>query len=231
MAVNPESTDLERVGPENPFENGRQQALHEALLEKSPALASFYWGGLFALRQGANPERFPQSAQSIRELIEKIPEYYDVPIKAQHESLKNKVIELLNIWETTLKRSSNYSNGNWEGQIDRPLKDLLGKKASFFDWFKQHHPLRRAEVAATLQRIDQAGRAIPKILEDSNVDIWMNIREYFVTVAHHGRQTNYKEICQWLESLETFILDRLRPRTFENLSTIDTLIKEGESND
>jgi hypothetical protein len=64
-----------------------QRALHAALLKLSAEIARMYIGALVVLADQDNPDRFAQCAHSLRELMEKLPEYFDVPAKARMESL------------------------------------------------------------------------------------------------------------------------------------------------
>ena len=58
---------------------------------------------------------------------------------------------------------------------------------------------------------------------------WERIRDFFVAVCHHNKQAEEGEFGQYLDELERFLLDRVRPRTFDDFSAIDRLIEEGES--
>jgi hypothetical protein len=78
--------------------------------------------------------------------MEKIPAFLDIQMRAHQENLKPKVRELEDRWQTTIERSACYDDGNWSGEIDRPLLKLLGTLQQFFDWFSEHHPRRRIEV-------------------------------------------------------------------------------------
>ena len=62
-----------------PILAGQQQALLTALIEKDPHLGVMYLGGLHVLRQEGNPDREALAAHAIRELMEKLPQFVDVP--------------------------------------------------------------------------------------------------------------------------------------------------------
>ena len=100
----------------------------------------------------------------------------------------------------------------------------------FFKWFESHYPRRRDEWHSALVRLDGSGRALPNRLASLNVDAWKNKRDYFQSVAHHGRDANEQELREWLDALERFLLDRLEPRTFDDLAEIDALLEEGGDN-
>lgn len=210
--------------------SGQQSALYRALLEKDQKLANMYMGTLVVLNHNENPDHLALAAHGARELIEKLPSFLNVPIKAQNESLKSEVNNLDNIWQNTLQKSQSYNNQTWEGEIDRPLDNLLKKLHLFFEWFANHYPRRKAEVAETLRGLDISGQTLPIPLEELNIKTWFSIRNFFQSVAHHRKHTaTDDEFGQWLEALERFLLDRLLPRTFTDFDKIDEIIREGES--
>jgi len=208
----------------------RQRALYETLRKKAPDLANMYLGTLRVLGQKNNPERIVQAAHSIRELMEKIPAFVDVQTRAISESLRSKVRELEDIWNDTLKKTECHNDTNWNGDIDKPLRNLLKRLHSFFDWFRKHRPRRKEEIASTLRKMDNSGRELPAPLEQLNVRTWDELRTFFLKTAHHSKPAcKQKEFNQWLDALENFLLDRLIPRTFEDFEKIDAIICEGES--
>ena len=212
--------------------SGQQQALIRALDARNAMLGAIYRGGIMVLRDSSNPDRFPQCAHSMRELMEKLPEVLDVPAKAQKESLKAKVIEIEQAFIGAQRNTVCFSvSDGWDGQIDAHLRRFILRLTTFFEWFKSHHPRRRDEVHGVLNRLDGSGHRLPEPLAALNVDVWNELRDYFQSVAHHRRRTVEQDIVQWLEALERFLLDRLIPRTFEDFTEIDTLIERGQKDD
>ncbi len=187
-----------------------------------------YLGAVMALSHTDNPDYLAQSAHSVRELMEKIPAFLDVQTRAHQESLGSKVRELEDRWQTTIARSECYDDGGWSGEIDRHLLKLLETLQRLFDWLSEHRPRRRIEAARILQRLDGSDHTLPAALEDLEVDRWMTIRDFFVSISHHGQQATQDEFERRLDALERFLLDRLRPRTFADFDAIDDIIKEGE---
>ncbi|RMG26829.1 MAG: hypothetical protein D6724_00970 [Armatimonadetes bacterium] len=186
-----------------------------------------YRGGLAVLDDTANPERFAQCAHSMRELMEKLPEFFDVPTKAQKESLKGKVREIEDAHSRVRGNTRCFSPTNgWHGDIDIHLRRYLVRLDRFFKWFTSHHPRRRDELHSALARLDGSGRALPSPLASLNVQAWDRKRDYFQSVAHHRRAANEAEFQQWLGALERFLLDRLVPRTFDDFAEIDALLEE-----
>ncbi len=209
--------------------SGQQQALYNALLEKDQGLTKMYYGALIMINHNNNPDHLALAAHGIRELMEKIPAFVDVQIKAQTESLKVKVFELENSWVATLRNTKCYKSQKWSDQIDMPLSKLLERLYAFFEWFDEHHPRRKAEIIATLRGLDNSGRKLPEHLEELNAKTWDETRDFFQSVSHHRKFTTAEEFGQRLNVLERFLLDRLHPKTFADIDAIDEIIREGES--
>ncbi len=208
--------------------SGSQRALIRALDERDPSLSAIYQGGIAVLQNTSNPDRFSQCAHSMRELMDKLPEWLDVPTKAQKENLKTKVRGLEDDYMTAQQNTQCFSEANgWGGNIDVPLKKCLAQIGSFFQWFDSHHPRRRDEIHNALDRLDGSGRALPEPLASLNVDAWESKKRFFLSVAHHGHKTDEPELRQWLDALEQFLLDKLIPRTFDDFTEIDALLEEG----
>lgn len=220
---NPDPNIIPTPAP-RPDLTDQQRALLLALQRRDPKLACMYFGALLVLADEANPERLPMAAHALRELMEKLPESLDIPLKATTGELSKRVGKLWSLWKATVEKSACHNGGQWQGQIDSPLRELLQGLNAFFDWFSVNHRTRCEEAVLALRRLDTAGRFLPASLEDKNVRMWRDIRECFVTVAHHNLSRD--DFSRRLDELERFLLDRFQPRTFADFDAIDALLKE-----
>jgi hypothetical protein len=87
--------------------SGQQQTLLIALNEKDPKAAKMYLGALHVFQQRANPDRLALAAHGLRELMEKLPKYVDIPARGQAKSqptLYVKVRELADSWGTSHRK-------------------------------------------------------------------------------------------------------------------------------
>lgn len=215
-----------------PFElNGRQRALVEALSQKDTRLAEMYLSALVVLRDGDNPDRFAQACYSLRELMEKIPRWYAaVPAAEQVPRMGDKVGDLAKQWRRARTGSNTFTAGGWRGTIDPPLEDALRAIDEFFAWLEKDRPMRKERTAGMFRKLDPMRLPLPSKIEQLRVEEWSSCREYFEDVAHHNIMTAPEDIGKWLYFLEGFLLDLIRPRTFEKHEEIDTIIQHGEGN-
>lgn len=206
--------------------SSQQQALHDYLYEIRPTLAEIYRGGLTVLSNADNPEAVPQACHSFRELMEKLPDDLDVPMRESRIPLRTKVNELQESWEP-LRRRRAHESRPWRGTIDSTLRKFLIKASDFFSWYTAHFPKRKAEARKALRRMDPSADRLPDRLEDIMVDRWSTLRDFFNDVSHHRKTFSLKAAKERLENLERLILERARPETFADFDRIDQLITEG----
>jgi hypothetical protein len=207
--------------------SGARRNLLTALGRLSGDLVVIYLGGVWVLEDPGNPDGSALAAHSFRELMEKLPKYLDVPTKARGEKLGAKVNELDDSWGRA-QTSACHKNGAWGGEIDTHLSGFLSRLQAFFSWLHEHKPRRKAEAAHTLRQLDASRRGLPNPLEVLNVKAWEEMHEFFQAVAHHGKKVDRSEFDQRVGGLESFLVERLVPQTFDDLAEIDALLREGE---
>jgi hypothetical protein len=229
----PEGYPSGQVG--GPRFGDQQIVLGSVLQEKRPLLSGMYLGALYVLNAGNNPDRLALAAHGLRELMEKLTLYYNVPASPQSSmqkklpSLKEKVRQLQDHWQNVQKNSKCRSNPGWSGEIDKPLLRFLTKVEEFFTWVVEERPARKQQTASTLRVLDPLPLPLPGLIEELRIEEWERCHNYFQGVAHHTINSSYEEFMTWVAVLERFLLDRLYPRTFDDHRIIDELIKEGET--
>ena len=149
--------------------NDRQRALYGELRNRNISLASMYLGALVVLQDEDNPDRFAQSAQSIRELMEKIPRYIAVNTPVQQRKISDELRELEKKWDHTVSESCCCNNFTWEGSIDLILQKFLHASQAFFKFYKEAVPSRREGIKYLLRKLDVSGRILPISLENANI--------------------------------------------------------------
>ena len=102
---------------------GRQQQIHASLVEKGQRLADLYEGALRAYADIGSPVRVVLAAHSMRELVGKLPEAFDLPIPVNPGKITEQINKLEPVWECALQSESR-QNGEWTGNIDGPLESL-----------------------------------------------------------------------------------------------------------
>ena len=184
-----------------------------------------YIGALLVVRQRENPERLVLAAHDVRELMEKVPRCMDIRIKPE-QSTAEKVSALEKEWQHLKPLCHSEDGGTYA--VPPPKVGFVRRIEEFFNWHALNATTRREQVRALLRKLDQTGRPVPGPIETHNARLWGTLRDYFVAIAHHGKETGEEEFLGYLYQLEIFLLDRLAPRTFEDTDAIDALLAEGQ---
>jgi len=196
-----------------------QRALLAVLRERDPAPASRYLGALQVLDDSTNPDRLALAAHGIRELMQELPRYFNLPIPIR-DRMGDKVRDLRQAWAAAQDNVS----------ATAPLPGTVWKKLeSLMAWLDVERPTWKQKTARMLRELDPAGRRLPPPVEKLRVEEWLECHKFFVEAAHHRGCTS-DDLENRLDRVERFMLDLIRPRTFENADAIDALIQEGEGN-
>jgi hypothetical protein len=216
--------DAQSMGrPEVVEVSGRARQLWEALSDIDEQLGHMYLGALDVLQHHANPDRLALVAHGVRELIEKLPRFLDVPsTENRGPGIREQARSLVAAWE---KWGPSVVDGG--GMLTSFGEKLLGKLADFCEGVGGD-PTRRQAATAAISRLDLNPLKLPPPIQDLHIAEWSEIEGFFIGVAHHTRPTDNEELEQYLAALERFLLDRLRPRTFEDFAAIDELLGKDE---
>lgn len=98
------------------------EILRNAKLQKYP-LGDWYIGAIYAVNNTYNPDRFSQAAQSIRELLEKLPRVFiEIEVQASPPDFKGMRV---NLYSRLLSDKNRY-DGIWQGKsIDAGLDKTI----------------------------------------------------------------------------------------------------------
>jgi hypothetical protein len=208
--------------------SGQQLGFFQALAEQDGRVAGWYLGARMTLLNTRNPERLQQTAHSLRELMDKLLPVLGLPAEAESGRLGDRFAALTSRWEAAKAQSACHTDGVWSGEIDEAARRGFMAVDEAIDWQRQNRPRRRETYRATIRALDVSRRPLPSWIEDTHVQLWNDLRDYFVRVCHHGRETDEDEFRGALDTLESFVLERLKPRTYAEQVTLDQLIAEAE---
>lgn len=221
--LTPRNESSGNASPEQ-FRSGQQKALYEALSAKDRRLGDMYMGSLIARGHDANPDKFAQAAHSLRELIEKLPRYLNLPIQKNIMNSEEQIQNLTVCWGSAKSSLEG-------GVITEPLRKYLLSMDKFFTNYQERHPKRREQLAQVIRSLDPMPSNLPNEIERLRVAGLDECHKFFLGVSHHSPKYTEIEFDDRLDQLERILLDLLQPRTFEDHDILDQIIAEGESSD
>jgi hypothetical protein len=195
---------------------------------------SIFLGAVIVLAQRGNPERFSQSAQSVRELLERLSRQNDgETIQLQ----RTKASEYLHSMASALDSAKGESRcfvteGNdWRGEVDDPLRNLLVHVDSVVT--RHRETARNSEIEKRfLRELDPPADHEPSQQYTATLDQrarqWRAFSKRFQDVAHHNVYPTAAQYGTLLNECTAFLLERLHRTSDARLEELDKLIAEAE---
>ena len=192
-------------------------------------VGDWYWGALYAFYNHNNPDRFSQAAQSLRELIEKLPNIVqDSDVHVHNTNFK----ELRRNLSTRFSKDAARYEESWKGkQIDLHLDTTLMNIGAYLELSQQ--PTRKEQIQIAVRKIDpmagHMGRNIQNLKRDRLFKVLQKLEDY----AHHGGsgENTEHEFMLCVENLEQLLFDLLAPVTAQDQTKILSIIDETEHTD
>ena len=183
-------------------------------------LSNWYLGALYAIHNRQNPDRIAQAAQSLRELLEKLPRVFqDTPIQVNNYDFRTNQRDLRAGLSKALERYS----GNWNGQeIDTALAKTLNGILNHFE--QTNRPSRREQVGRAVALLDplvhQFDPEIQRAKRDVMYDLWQQMEKF----AHHGNVPDEESFNECLDRLEQVVFELLAPISARDQSAIRSIL-------
>ncbi len=201
---------------------GKQRQVYDVLQDKvmnDHSLGDWYQGALYALRNRHNPERFSHAAQSMRELLEKLPRTIDESAVVQGADFKGMRRGIIARWE---KDKKHYLDG-WKDQvINSHFDKTLRKIDSYLE--KNQQPTRQEQIHSTYKKSDPMDYVLGQDIQEEKRKRFADIWKQFEAFAHHGPLSDEKDFAKSLSEAEDMILDLLAPYTAPNQQTIKSVL-------
>jgi len=148
-------------------------------------LSNWYLGALYAVANVHNPERFPQAAQSLRELMEKLPRVMqNTDVQADLPNLKQRRIDIHARFQDD---KNNYKN-SWKGkEIDSHLGETLTKIDGYLE-LSQQQPTRREQSQKAMESTDPLSNRLDAKTRKRKRDKYHQLWGVFEGIVHVSLQ-------------------------------------------
>lgn len=214
--------------------NSRQRAVLEGLVNFGPAdgprqLGTLYEGVLIRLVDTAAPDGAAYAAHGARELMEKLGWRVNDATPEQRGSLGDRAVEIEEAYEIAVNalppERALWSNA----ELLPEVVAIMDAVEHMIEW-RQANTLSRSSHATLI--VDFSIGRIPRHLQAEKREQWMELREFFTKVAHHGtiegKQQTLGDVAERFAQLEDFLYARWAPETVRDFAEIDSLIGSKE---
>lgn len=206
-----------------------QRAVLDALRSvenKEYRLGDWYLGALYALKNHNNPDRISQAAQSLRELMEKLPRIVragDVHIYTPNfQEMRREIFARL------VDDKIRYEEAWREKAIDAKLEKTITKTYRYMELNQQ--PTRKEQIQIAIREIDpmadQMGVDIQNRKRDAFHSLWNQLERF----SHHqiNNDVDQQKFTVHLAALEQMVYDLLAPITAQDQDEIQTILNQPE---
>lgn len=201
-----------------------QRQVLEALQSKQTAeypLGNWYLGALYALQNQYNPDRISQAAQSLRELLEKLPRVIKESDVVRSYDLQG---QRRNISKRFRKDKEHY-DGKWKDKIvNGHLDKTLRKIDSYLELNRR--PTRKEQIQSAIGHIDPMSNMFDPDIQEEKRDKFHGIWQDLEGFAHHRSKLDKELFMKRFSEVERTILDLLAPITAQDQQEIRSILKK-----
>ena len=208
----------------SPILDARQQQILRALRRKETdkfPLGDWYLGALYALENKYNPDRIAQAAQSLRELLEKLPRVVresDVPRPYNFKEMRK------NINKRWIKDKKRY-DGKWKGvTVNNHFDKTLRKIGDYLELNQM--PDRRDQIQSAIGQIDPMADMFDQRIQEAKRDQFHKVWKEIEGFAHHGSNPDEQSFMECFSTIDQIIFDLLAPITAQNQQEIRTILEK-----
>jgi hypothetical protein len=209
--------------------NERQLDVWRALRSKATSKFRFhdwYLGALAALAQpeDVNPDRLAQAANSLREILEKIPRALETEVSGVDRNILEQSRK--SMATAIAQAKADYQNG-WAGEITQQLKAALEKVDQYSEL--RSSPTRAERTFAGLAKLDPMIDALPDQSQQRKRRRYGELAKKFEQFTHHHCDPDEQELRNCIAQAEDLILDLMAPISADDQNLLSEIIAQGEA--
>lgn len=185
-------------------------------------LGDWYLGAIYAAKNTHNPDRFSQAAQSLRELLEKLPRVF---IESEVQESRHDLRTMRsNLYSRLSSDKTRYEDG-WRGKnIDASLDKTIRGMDRYLEL--NQLPERKDQIHSVMNKLDPMHDTLGQEIRTEKSRRFHSLWKIFEGLAHH--KTSGDEMYFWdnLASAERLIIDLLAPVTAQDQKAIHAIISK-----
>ncbi|MDD2942426.1 MAG: hypothetical protein PHC51_05595 [bacterium] len=186
------------------------------------SLATWYLGAIYAAKNIYNPDRFSQAAQSLRELLEKLPRVFvESEIQESKPDFKGMRVNLY----SRLCSDKNRYEGEWNGKtIDTGLDKTIRGVDKYFEL--NQIPTRKKQIHSMISKIDPMHDTLDQGIRFEKSERFHSVWDFFEGLAHHNTHPDEETFWQQLSLTERIVIDLLAPITAQDQDAIRAILEK-----
>ncbi len=186
------------------------------------SLGDWYLGALYAIKNIYSPDRYSQAAQSLRELLEKLPRIFvetDIQMpRPDFQSIRKNIY-------SHLRSAKDRYDGEWSGKtIDARLDKTIREMERYLELTQI--PTRQEQINHLITNIDPMFDSLNQCIRTEKLKRFQTVWKYFEGLAHHKTITDEEDFIEHLSLVERLIIDLLAPITAQDQSAIRAIISK-----
>lgn len=201
------------------------EILRSTKSQKYP-LADCYLGAIYAARNIYNPDRHSQAAQSLRELLEKLPRVF---FETEIHGSKPDFPGMRNSLYSRLSSDKRRYDGAWKGKkIDAGLDKTIRNMDRYLELNQM--PTRKEQIHSVMNKLDPMHGVLDQGIKLDKSERFHNLWKIFEGLAHHRKVVDDNFFWKQLSLVEHLIIDLLAPITAQDQGAIKKVLEKSNPN-
>lgn len=195
-------------------------------------LVEMFIGALKVKSDRENPDGRAQSAQSMRELLDKLTLEIDgAVLRAELPDISSQLSRIIDAYAAARDSSKAYDRTTqvWRGEIDTPFRNVIRQIEAAIDFKKQF--ISKKERSRKFFKTLPLGQAADTEKQAAFAKRWSELDIFFQNVAHHRHFPDESTFDSRFDECTAMLLDHLRPPVSDVLNALDRIVEEAERND
>lgn len=205
---------------------GVELRLWQELDKVSELLAANYYGALTVLEDNNNPERFRQSAVSLRQIIDELPKL-DGRVPVQDQTV-NGLAQNVNVFKDEFAQLQ-VEDLSVEGEVSDEFKDkinrLIASAKKFVEAGDNNRKNVREQQELVIGAYDISLSSLPEEDRDKIVQRWMKIDKYLNGIVHKQGVVDEARYRLRITEFAQTLVDMMNPASSESYNQIDRIIQ------
>ncbi len=220
-------SDIESVKEDN-FKSNSRRKLLSILEDIDSKLSDIYRFTLDILDSHSNPFRVNIAAYCLRTIIYNLPVAMNIEIEALKKRKTDELDRMIAVFKKNMPKSKRKNNDSWNGEIDKPLVNILQGMERYLNWSNDNPTNRSVEIKKILKEIDPSNLKLPDKIENLYTRIYQDIWNSFNDIAHNINNNDFDKFEEYHVAFVDFMIKKCGTSSIATKNKIDQFLKEGE---